>query len=295
MPPVDIALFGDSRILPVSAHDVGYPSCRFFNFALSGESIRSSVALMEHLAAIGKAPRLAIVGIDNFESQYFSNPTWLPPMKRWQSAWTDLAVGWQRQDVSMTNWLRMGWRHLHTSGESVRYMFARQFLISGANLWLDTAMPTGNGHEAKSHQRPHYRIDGSLSYGVAGKDGQADIPLPSAPEQIIVGYLRHDLQRLARQERDGRRVIIYESPVAPTSTRRFAQQPSAYAKFHRETFLEECRKLGLACQADPGLFAPDAGWRDSSHPPPGPLGAYIQTLISEAVSGDRESVCNNDL
>lgn len=292
MPSVDIGLFGNSRVLAVSASDIAYPRCRFFNFALSGESVRASVAVLERLAAIGKVPRISVIGIDNFESQYYSNPAWPTPIEQWRLAWSDLMAGWPRQDISMRNWLRMGWRHMHTSAETLRYRFTRQFLMSGARLWLG---PGIHDQHVVDSRRPFYRLDGSLSYEVAGRDQKADSPLQSAPEQIIPGYLRHDLGRLARLAVEGRRVIIYETPVAPASAYHFTRQPSVHAQFHRAIFLDECRKLGLLCHVDPGLFAPDAAWRDASHPPPGPLGTYIQTLVSDAVAGAGNGICADDI
>ncbi len=295
MPSMDIGLFGNSRILAVSARDVGYPVCRFFNFALSGESIRASIALIEHFTSIGKMPRIAIVGIDNFESQYFGNPTWPSAIERWRFAWIDLARGWKRQDVSRMDWLRMGWRHLHIEGELVHYLFERRFFLAGVDLWLHGLEPTNREIDTKGQRRRHYRVDGSLSYEVAGRDVSADVPLPSAPEQIIAGYLRHDLRRLASQQAVGRRVIVYESPVAPASAHQFARHSSPYATFHRTVFLEECQQLGLICRPDPGVFAHSTGWRDSTHPPAEPLGAHIRTLISESASGNGAEICINDL
>ena len=292
MPPIDVGLFGSSRILSVSASDLALPACRSFNFALSGESLRASTALLEQLAAIGKSPHITVVGIDNFESQFFGNPTWPTLEERWHLAWKDMTAGWRRPDVSAIDWLRMGWRHLHTEGEIFRLHFERRFVSSGLTLWQHgIAEPHGNS--GGNHQ--HYRIDGSLSYEVAGVDERTNVPLPSAPEEIMVGYLRRDLERLAGLATKGRRIVIYEAPVAPVSALRFAREASPYAVYHRRIFLEECQRLGLVCHSDPGLFAPESVWRDASHPPPAPLGAYIHQLIREAAQDKSATVCGNDL
>ena len=294
-PPFDIGLFGDSRILSVSANDLGLPGCRAFNFALSGESMRASVALIEHLASIGKVPHMAVIGIDNFESQYFGNPMWPPFKERWSLAAADVVAGWSRADVSLADWMRMVWRHFHTEGELFRFRFERRFIARGFNALFLQSMPPIKDREAMGRDRPHYRRDGSLSYDVAGVDEQAGTALLSAPEQIMAGYMRRDLRRLAEQQKDGRRLLIYESPVAPASARRFALEPSPYARRHRDVFLQECERLGLACFPDPGVFASDAVWRDASHPPPRPLGSYIRTLLSGLTDGNSTATCNDDL
>jgi hypothetical protein len=54
---VDILLLGNSRPLPVGAGDLGVLPDRFFNLALTGESLRSSVAALEYLGARGKLPK----------------------------------------------------------------------------------------------------------------------------------------------------------------------------------------------------------------------------------------------
>jgi hypothetical protein len=297
-PTVDVALFGNSRVLPVSASDLNLPSCRFFNFALSGESLRGNVALVEHLSAVGKSPHVTVIGIDNFETQLYGNPAWPSIAERWRLMGKDLLAGWRRTDISTTEWLRMGWRYLNTEGEIFRYSFERTFFLSGLNLWWHGI---GKADNPRNEGPPHYLTDGSLPYTVAGVDRQADVPVPSAPEQIMDSYLRYDLERLATLASAERRIVVYEAPLAPASARHFQTAGSTMAARQRGVFLDTCRKLGLACYANPGVFAPEAAWRDATHPPPAPLGAYIRGLVakSEESGGTSRSstpaLCNHDL
>jgi len=270
-PPFDVGLFGDSRSLPVSQADIG-PAVRFFNFSLSGQSVRASVALLEALARRGKAPRIAVISLDHFELQYYGNPLWPAALERWPLAWTDLADGLQRSDVSWRDWLRMGWRHLNIESDRFRINLDARFVRMGFETWM-------GGSDPASFRYP-YRPDGSMPNAVAAPAARPLRPIEPTTPQILPGYFRRDLQRLARVREQGVRIVLYETPLHGESAARFLKSPTAHAALHRRIFLDECRALGLDCHAAPEVFAPDEDWPDATHPPAAALGAYIRAVIA---------------
>ena len=275
--PFDIGLFGNSRALAVSGADIGLRGCRFFNFSLSGQSLRSSVALVESLAAMNRLPRRILVSFDNLSLQFYGNPEWPPIRTRWRLAAEDAVAPLVRDDIGARDWLRMMWRHLLTEGSIFRSHFELSFVMAGATFLTNSA-PSVPEERA-------YRSDGSLPYGRFSNTGH-DVTVPAS--QILAGYLRADLERLARI--GGDRVTVYESPLAPRVARRLAVHPTGYVEADRQAFLGACRQFGLACRAAPIDLAADRQWPEVSHPPVGALGGYLRDLVKE-----NPPVCADDL
>lgn len=276
--PFDVALFGNSRSLAVGSEDLGVRSCRFHNFSLSGQSLRSSVEMVGQLAAADRLPRTVVVSFDNLSLQFIGNPDWLALPERWAATGRDLSALWRREDVALTDWLRMGWRHARSEATIFRSLFEPRFLKTGASMLFAPPTTVSDGRA--------YRTDGSLPYVWPGPGVEPfDVPAP----QIIAGYLRADLERLARTTRDSR-AVIYESPLEPVVARQLATHPTSYVEQHRRTFLAACRESGLICLAAPLDFAAGQAWWDASHPPAAALGAFIRERVLEL-----EPACADDL
>ena len=63
-PRYDIGVFGNSRVLPLGEKHLGYGNNKFFNFAIHGESIYFSVAMMLwELSKMDKVPKTILIGL----------------------------------------------------------------------------------------------------------------------------------------------------------------------------------------------------------------------------------------
>lgn len=273
-PPYDLGLFGNSRSMNVGEQDIGsIGACRFFNYSLSGESLRASVALLERLARHKKAPHLAVVSVDNFELQLYANPTFLDPLERWRLAAADILAGLARPDIGWRDAGKMAWRIVHTETIIAKRSLNAELVREGIQALLSprqfelTTIP-GRG----------YRADGSRGKPITPLGEPPGLPpVPAAP-QVLPGYLRYDLERLARLRALGIDIVLYESPISP----RLAAapgRPSAVATSTRATYLSTCRTFDLECHTAPTQF-PSGDWSDDSHPPTEPLGQYLQERIS---------------
>ncbi|HWV55305.1 hypothetical protein [Pseudorhodoplanes sp.] len=74
----DIGLFGNSRSIMVGSQELDTP-CSFFNYSIPGTTFRTSVALLEALAAQNRAPNLAVISLDNLEIQMMAIPNTYRP------------------------------------------------------------------------------------------------------------------------------------------------------------------------------------------------------------------------
>lgn len=282
-PRYDIGLFGNSRALDVNAADLGLgASCRFFNFALAGESLRGSVAFLEELAANRKAPRLAVVSIDNFEIQTYANPMFLPALPRWRQALADLGAGIRRADITWREFADMAWRILWNENELAKRPFNIALLRDNLEVLLGIAPATSMTVEPGRG----YRDDGSRTQ-------PADVPRAPPPplpppqsRQVLGGYLAYDLARLARLSAQGIAIVVYESALDPGNA---ARSPGRLAQESRERFVAACRAAGLDCHVAPTRLPGDDGlWRDSTHAPAAPLSHYVRGLIADKTAFCRQ-------
>ncbi|MBV5325322.1 MAG: hypothetical protein J0626_08665, partial [Rhodospirillaceae bacterium] len=113
-PAYDILVLGNSRPLPLTESDLGMAQGKMFNAALTGESLRSSVLLLERLAEIDRLPRIALISFDHAELNYYGNPQWPPVGLRWTQAIRDLWAGLTRPDIPLPDLARMAVRHAIT-------------------------------------------------------------------------------------------------------------------------------------------------------------------------------------
>ena len=64
---IDVALFGNSRIISVGASDLEIGGRSFFNFAIGGSGLRNSVEMLSALFRDGRPPELAIISMNNLD------------------------------------------------------------------------------------------------------------------------------------------------------------------------------------------------------------------------------------
>jgi hypothetical protein len=283
----DIGLFGNSRSLDIGAEHLNLGSCSYFNFSLSGESIRANVALLEQLAANKKAPRVALISVDNFELQFYSNPFFLTLTERWRQGMQDIWFGLTQTRVSGTDVLNMIWRHAYTEwllfklNFDITQQWPKIFRIVNA----DAATFTSTQELGKG-----YRPDGSRTQILLEPDVNTRHKLTSGPRQVLSGYLRYDLMRLKLLSKSGMMIIVYESPLDNPNTKKFIERPSPQALYSRKEFFRICSEFGLSCHSALGkLPSHNTPWRDSNHAPAGVLGSYLQTLL-----GNNVRTCGRD-
>ena len=165
----------------------------------------------------------------------------------------------------------MGWRHLLTEGTVFRGFFEFRFIKSG--LLLLATQP------AAAPDAGAYRADGSLP---DARDSHDIANFDVAASQVIPGYLRADLRRLARAANGKSHVTVYESPLFPSVSAHMRRLDIPYVTEQRDAFLGECRALGLTCMAAPQDFAADQTWWDATHAPTMAIGSFIRAQAAQS-------------
>lgn len=275
--PYDIALIGNSRILSVGREHLDTATCSVFNYALSGQSFRSSVLLLERLAREKTLPRLAVISVDNFELQMSGNPVWIGWRQRMSVFPDDLGAAFRDADTNLRDKLRVLWRYIWTE----KIIFQRQFEFSFfRRAVIDALGLNASPFPAVDAGEAGYRPDGS--YRSSPPPGSDIAVLPRATPQIIDAVFRHDLERLFRMARENDlKLFLYESPLHPATAAVFDQAPSPFAGANRRAFAQVCKAFGTTCLAAPQeKFRRAEGWQDVSHPPPDVLGHWISTTLT---------------
>lgn len=269
--PYDVGLFGNSRVLNVSADDIDHQACRVFNFAVGGESLRASAALIDDLIAIKKVPRVIVISVDHFELQMYNNPFFVSAWVRFQHFINDMrtALG---EDVGLRSIITVTWRTLWTQALAFQRMFEYTFLTKAIERILSLNVDA-------SVVENFYVSDGSRQLTETPSGIPAKFPATTA--QILPWQLQYDMERIASAKPAGAEaVIIYESPLHPTSAAHFDTNPTPHATQTRQAFNEACDALGLMCVTAPPSIDQKMFWSDASHPPRSVLGPHIRNLIA---------------
>ena len=279
-PRFDVGLFGNSRSLNVGIDDLSLSDCKFFNFSVGSESFRFSVANLERLHAMGKAPKLALISIDHFELQHYTNPISFFAPTRWKSAFEDIKAGFTHDEIRFLELFRMVWRHVWVEIVRFKMTFTPETFFKGISHLL-------SGSSTFSLVSPlsvGYQSDGSRQSPLPTNKKELQILIPTVRQQIDTGYFKYDMERLAKLQKDGIKVVIYESPLEPKSGLFFYNQPTSQASKSRSTFARACARMGLYCYpADPKRFSSNEdSWADQSHPPSSLLSLLLNDLIDES-------------
>jgi hypothetical protein len=275
--PYDLGLFGNSRILSVSKKDLDAGDCSVFNFALSGQSFRSSVVLIEKLAERGILPKFSVISVDHFELQKFNNPVWLGALDRWKHSFGDIKLALFDHSILLKDRLRIIWRTIYTESQAFIQHFELRFLKRSILQIVDLEQETFSPERMTS---TGYRMDGSYQNIVEIKKF---LPLTQQKPQIINSVLRSDLIRLTNIfKRTKNKLILYESPLHSETANKFTKQPSIHAQINRGLFLEFCQFENIVCHKAPQTtFSNIHGWIDASHPPVALLGKWIKELTTD--------------
>ena len=270
-PRYHVGLLGNSRALSVSAESMGLRPDEFFNFELSGSSIRQSVAFLEELERIGKALRIAVLSLDHLELQLYANPVYPPPPARWGRALDDIGLTLLTPGVSARDRARIVWRHALNEWSQFVELFNAEHLRYRLALFMPGA---------GSHAPLTYRPDSSRNESAAASIAT---PVMQTTERrmFIPAMFDDDLAQLGRLRDAGIRVILYESPLEPRSAAYYATQPSSHARALRNQLIECCRALALECHMARILGDTGTPWRDANHAPAALLGPYIASLVTQ--------------
>lgn len=265
-PPYGVGLFGNSRIMMVGAAELGLGNRRVFNFAIGGQSVRQSIRLLDELRARGKLPAIAIVSMDNVELGLPGGLGVSPgPPWRWLDEATDAWIAWKREGLrsAVVQLINAG----AAEGQQAAITFNHFFLLTKLRALTGSAGPG----------RPtNFRLDGSqrqTSYA----NRAAIEPLPQRADTYP--QLESDFARLAAIRDTGIRVVVYESPVAPSLGGTTDLDLSVNARTVRRRFHETCARFQLECYRPPALTAQE--WFDRDHAPALLLAAWLRQLVEQ--------------
>ena len=275
----DIGLFGNSRSLEFGKKHLLNQDLTFFNFSIGGESIRNSVQMLETLAKYGKTPRLAIVSVDNFDLQFYSNSSAAPFLMRLKYISKDFLAGIKFKEISIYQIGKMIWRHLW-----IEYNLLKQRItVSTANALRDKLVnPWINPIAPPNPRWATFLADGSRPVHFKPRPNPAGILFTSVRPQVLDGYLLIDLLRLSKLNDEITQIVLYESPLIPNINFDPNNAWHKSAQEDRTLFYSTCLKLKLVClQFAMPDSVPTGLWRDSSHAPPEFLGYLLNSKIGQ--------------
>jgi hypothetical protein len=275
-PRFDIGVFGNSRIVSVGDRDLNLEGRSFFNFAVPGTSLRQSVNIIEELAARGKAPRLAIISFDNLEIGYYGNAVYPALFPRWRNA---------AQDVFWTVFNRPGDLILlaHVVLDHVYTEWAALTDTWNANaIWARAAVQAPDIIPPIAKATYQYFRDGSRPLQTTSNESVQLIQRPEPRMILLSPYMAHDLERLAKLNRNETRILIFESHLEAKSASYVDTTPDKTVVAERQQFSRTCKHLALDCYTTLETPLADTGsrWWDCCHPPHDSLGLLISALAN---------------
>ena len=277
-PAYDTLVLGNSRPLPLTATDLGMAPDQMFNAALTGESLRSTALLLEHLAEMGRLPHTALISFDHAELNYYGNPQWPSAGLRWKQLGRDMAAGLTRPDIPLPDLARMAVRHAMTEAAILARKVNAERVWRGMEAWAAAITGGDDGLAPRSLDPMAYAADGSRPSPLRDPPYQPRTLNPPN-RNLLPGYLDYDLERLAAMGKRGTRIIIFETMLHPALHATAMAHPSAVAAESRKALMESCARHGIECHPAPASYV-DLGepWWDEGHPPANILAAWIRTF-----------------
>lgn len=264
-PAYEVALFGNSRAVMVGHRHIGLDEGRFFNFAVGGTSFQQSVVMLERLVMAGKAPRTALISLDNLDMNFYGGVSWPFVLGDPGRAIRDARDIW---NLGFRNPLRIAIEPARlTLNQTISFMNAKRM---GAYLTL-----LGGGELATGIL---YATDGARTPGPASPLSQIDMlvhPMPNAYHQY---HLRSYMNRLGGLRQAGTRIVVYESPVHPSLIPEVEKNRRPDTASFRRELAALCERAGVACLPAPELVTDDP-WPDCCHAPADALGSFLRRLL----------------
>lgn len=281
LPPQDVVLLGNSRILAASQQDIGRDDLRVFNLGIGGSSFRQSVVILREMIHLGRAPRLAIMAFDhpaigNAQHSYF----WPPPPRRWFYFISDLhglitTNGWAVSRLGDFFYSRL----FHIEPEMVSRFFSARW----AERRVEAALP----RLASGKNCGRWLDDGSRAQPDPSSDLDGRPPRPLPPQGGTYPLLNADLRAIADLRDHGVAVAIYVTPLHASIAASADRQLQGSGRQIMEELFSNCRSLALPCHLPPELTGgPEGHWLDETHPPAAQLGKWLANLIALHLPAD---------
>ncbi|WP_082036646.1 hypothetical protein [Paramagnetospirillum magnetotacticum] len=272
IPPVDIMLFGNSRIIAVGTEEIGLPGVTVFNTGSGGTSFRQSVTVLEQVLAAGKAPKVAVLSFDNVTLAYAQNGIdWPPAPARWAITLRDILAL-----PTAPHRIRADLRSYNLGLLDQEISFTAK-LANIKLLWPRLMVIFGQEHPCQKGYRP----DGSRPWSAPPKADLGGGPLPPyAVTEARYPLLEHDLDRLKSMQDRGVNIVVYESPLLPAMTEAIEPLLTEEHRTQRRRLMEGCIERRLRCHRAPVLAGnpADGYWNDTNHAPAPALGRFIADL-----------------
>jgi hypothetical protein len=278
-PTYDLMALGNSSILGIQEKLVDEYG-HFFNMAVPGSSLPTTAAIAELLDRHNRLPPTLLVMLENFD--HFTQQVQLLPLQyRLQNAIDEISAGIKDPDISAYETFRMFGRLLKEEATLfVTYLNGRLLSEHLAIIFSDV-LPAPTPPLRSEGLWIGYGRDGA---GLGDMTGESPITVPILPRgsyaAVLDGYVANHLGRLAVLKAN-HRIVLYESPLEPSSMAYNAMHPNPRAEKLRHLFVEACERYNLECHAAPMLGVPGAPtlWTDAYHPPSYMLAPFVTSLL----------------
>lgn len=268
---LSLGIFGSSRSLMLSHKDMGVSIDEFFNFSIGGQSFRNSTVFLKWLADRNRAPYFSVIAIDNFQLEFFGNPSFANIEIRLVSMFDDVLHLYE-SNAPIGKVTRSIWRHMWTFWQDVRAVF------SSRSAWNNFLYLIGSTDEIVPEQPLSFRKDGSFPYLASPKESDVSWTAPSA-NQIEIALIKLDLNTLGNiRSQTGSHILVYETPLHPS----VSSDSQRYQRIRRE-FLQECTNVGIVCVTAQSFVSDNntGRWSDASHPPSRAVSSRLKKILLE--------------
>lgn len=264
-PAFEYAVFGNSRSVAIAAENLSLEPSKYFNFSVGGTSFEQSIVLLRELQSANRLPRNIIISIDNFDLVYFG-----PPYFPNAFSLTGWVLDLIHADLSER---KLPHSRIHTFLDQVVRQVVNYFNLDRMLRQINFLLNIGATHKSQP-----YRADGSLAEFPGVEN--TNIKFPQVPEVSAsdVRTLMKSLDFIFSLQAEGRKIIIYESPIHPSLFLEVESQRSGTVANARSRFYEKCRQLNLTCLSPP-VIESDLPWLDCCHAPARDLSAYLRQFI----------------
>lgn len=263
-------LFGSSRGMGISHSHLGLKEDEFFNFSSGSTGLRQSVALIQALQDAGKAPQTVLITLDNHDIKYFRHVEW-PTILANPAYHLGYILEEFRAGVSPVVLARAVAEALAVGVRDFVTKFNIERLTAILMFWqTPTTIAYGE----------LFRSDGSREMEKLGKAEPHFQSYSTAWPSMIAG-MKADLARLGKISASGIRVIVFETPIAPSLNRTVEAQREDATRELRAEIKATCRMHGLICLPAPEPQDADRHliWPSCCHAPPHILGRYLTPFL----------------
>lgn len=287
--PFDVMAFGNSSILALDQKYLNGHG-RFFNVAVPGSSVGSSISLAQALADKGRLAPTVIIMIENF-NHFTQQVPMLPAPLRWRDSAALVAGVLADAEVPLYQKLRFTARMIKLEGELFLEFFNPRVLQAHLGVILADWLPPASPGPRPGLLWGGYNPDGS-GEGMTARVASVVAVAPRQDQpQVLPAVFANDLKRLAPLAAR-HRIVVYESPVEPATHADYDARPLPRVVQLRQLFIATCARHGLECYPAPLLGQPGAPslWMDNYHPPAEVLAPWIDDVLKRTPRVARHAI-----